>query len=255
VPSADEQLAALLQRRELMQRVLNETGNRRELASASERSQSTVYRALRQLSEAGLLSEHNGYYDATEIGAYLFKRVQTVHTEATTLADLGDTVSPSVFDTIHGCLFRGGVVKTARRYEPQKPLEPVSDILDRNERVCVATSVLLTTFERFDLTAVTELLVEQPTLERRPNILSAENLASVPEYIGVVDREIEFVLLVSEVPNRECCVVILDNGSPCVSIHNTSADAVQWADGQYRWLRQQSDPVASGDDELIPSPD
>lgn len=242
----EERLRLLLQRRELMQHVVNGTADRRELATDADQSQSTVYRALNQLADAGVLTERNGYYETTSVGARLFTRVQELYAEATVLEDVSDTVPVSSLDSLDGCVIRGATTTESRRHDPHKPLEPVAEIFERNEEVLAATPVLLPAFERFELEGLTELVLEQPALDARSELLSLEDRETTPEYVGMTEQEVPFVLVVAESDEPECCVVVLDNGSPCVSFHNTSVDAVQWTRRQYRQLYGESESVVSG---------
>ena len=248
---SEDRLRLLLQRRELMQRVTDGTTDRRELGAGADQSQSTVYRALNQLADAGVLTERNGYYETTPVGARLFTRVQALYAETTVLEDVSDTVPVSSLDSLDGCVLRGATTTESRRHDPHRPLEPVAEIFERSEEVLAATPVLLPAFERFELEGLTELVVERPALDARSELLSLESQGTTPEYVGVTEREVPFVLVVSESGDPECCVVVLDNGSPCVSFHNTSVDAVQWTRRQYRQFYGESESVVSGAESII----
>ena len=248
----DERLRLLLQRRELMQRVVDGTTDRRELAAESDRSQSTVYRALNQLEDVGILTEQNGYYDATPVGTRLFTRVQQLHAEAAVLERVSDTAPVSSLDGLDPCVLREASIAERRRHDPLEPLEPVAEIFERNDEVFAATPILLPAFEQFELEAMTEVVVERAALDASPELLS-EDREPVPEYVGVTEREVPFVFVVAESDQPECCVVVLDNGSPCTSLYNTSCDAVQWTKSRYKLFREESETAVPGS-EPIASP-
>lgn len=253
VPS--DRLRMLVQRRELLVDVSDGVTDRRELASRAEDSQSTVYRALKDLSEVGLLVERHGEYEPTALCEYLFGRVHAIHAAATVLDDIDGLSDAPGLDLVDPCVFEGATVTTAERHAPGRPLEPVIRLLARCEELVGFTPVVFPQLASeiaapgpdVDL----ELLVEPESLHDPPVRISnhadrAEALSATD--VGVVEDRLPFGLFASTSPTVECCIVFLQDGLPFATLHSATDDAGEWAldlYDEYRHASTSLDPATS----------
>ncbi|MFC7079415.1 hypothetical protein [Halorussus caseinilyticus] len=129
-----EQLKLLVQRRDLLIDIADGVTDRRKLASRSGYSQSTVYRALKNLADADLLNEHYGHYELTDIGDQLFGHVQELYAEANVLNEFDGLTKGPELSVIKPCVFKDATVVTTERHSPNKPLEPVCQLLTATQR-------------------------------------------------------------------------------------------------------------------------
>lgn len=248
---SSEQLRLLVQRRDLLAHITEGITDRRELASLSSNSQSTVYRALKELSEADLLSERHGHYELTALGEQLLGHVQGLYAEARTLNDVDRLRGAPSLDVLQPCVFEGASVTTTERHAPNKPLDPVCRLLESSERIVAFTPVLFpelaSELETRAPDTALELLVEADWLRSRDDSTSnqSETVEVVsPDYAGIVEDQLPFGLFVSTTPEIELCVVILDGGLPSATLHNETETAGRWALDRYSRYRQTSQALA-----------
>lgn len=83
--NAIEQLRLLLQRYDFIAHLITGTTDRTVLTDQVKFSRSTVYRALDDLADAGLLIEEHGHYTPTTHCRLLYKEITTLTETATTI--------------------------------------------------------------------------------------------------------------------------------------------------------------------------
>lgn len=245
-----EQLQLLLQRRKLLDCISKGARVRREIASQTSDSRSTVYRALRELTEAGLLQEHRGRYELTNTGALLFERMSDLYAMAQTLDDIEGRGLPTSGSKLDPSIFVDSQITRAERHAPYRPLNPVKKLLKQSEQVFGFTPTLFPEFvselEGPDRTDI-ELIIENGSVQRLDDDeafreMFVRTFRSV-ERIGVTDSQLPFVLFVATTPVTRLCVVLIDEGVPNVTIENRTERANEWALDLYHRYRRRDAPI------------
>ena len=234
------QLQLLLQRKEIMKHVVSGVTDRTQLVNYIGDSRSTVYRALDDLAEEGLLVEKRGNYSPTPLAEILFEEVIDLHEMSTTVNKAEAIIQSMDGEDLVPHLFQDASVTLPTRYAPNKPFSAVSEFASGKStlRVLIPGFIpqVITALSDHMAEAEVEVVVEEDslaTLERKSAVRAELGPLIERKGIRTTSSEIPFILLVTDRSSPSTCLVGYDNGRILGTIETTAPKAYQWATDLY----------------------
>lgn len=222
---------------------------KRDLQDELDVSRSTVYKAIRDLEELGLVERRDDGYDLSIVGRRLYERRQQFHEVAAEIYDPVPFLSglPTDID-LPEALFLDAELVSGERFAPNRPVRTIERLVRETESLKGLTPVVLpqyvdTFHERLisnELRA--ELLLERPVLEHLVTEYEGpfeEAVAAGDLAIYTTDERLAYGLLLLEAPDRRVVFIAYGPGGNLRGlIINESPAAIEWA--ETTWERHRS---------------
>lgn len=232
---------------------------KRELQEELRFSRSTVYKAVRDLKEQGLVERRDDGYGLTLIGRLLFERRRRFHDVADAIYRSAPLLAalPSDVDIPSTLLVAADVV-FAERFAPNQPVLTIESLVRDTDSLKGLSPVVLPQYVDVfhdelvfgDLQA--ELLLERPVVEHlcveyeRPFDEASE---AGDLLVHTTDETLMYGMLLLGTPIR--CVVLIvhgPNGELCGLIINETPAAIGWGEDSWGRHLANADPVCSRDE-------
>lgn len=243
--SADRQAAGeviddLNKRRSILKRLSNGTSRRGALVDEVADSRSTIYRALDQLAERGLIRESRGEFGTTRLGRTLLGEYEDFQRRVDALLDAAELVEALPDDG----LVSTDVLVDAEIIVPDRPapLSSVGRVYDAIEEADAVTGFSPVIYpetvklfrERFAESSFSaEIVLDEATISYLRTEWFGEHCAVAtggPLTLYRSDSPLPFGLVVAGPPvDRAFVVAFGDDGDLCAIACNDSAEALQWA--------------------------
>jgi predicted transcriptional regulator len=213
-----------------------------DLRRETDMADSTVYKALRELREAGLVRKTNGAYELTAYGKAVCEKheeISRIREARPVFEHMGDEVDIAVladFDVVF-----------SETHAPEKPVSRMEAVVDSSETVRGLAPVVTERYVRFARQKAVEGLEAEFVLEsdvfehirsEYPRMLE-EQLQNVVS-LYVTERLPPYGLLVSD---AGVCVIPYDDGGIAGGLFSDSASAREWGENVYREYRQDATRV------------
>ncbi|NHN58880.1 winged helix-turn-helix domain-containing protein [Halorussus rarus] len=248
-------ISTVVKRRPFLDRLAEGPTAKRDLRDELAVSRSTVYKAVRELEEQGLVTETDEGVRLTLVGRLLADEYRAFETHAAGIHDCAGLLSVLPADapvTVDPVL--GADTVLAERHAPTRPVEYIDDLVRRADRVFGATPVVLAQFVDIfheeivdgDLTA--DLVLETPVLEYLQQDHTdrlAEALETGRLSIRRTDEPLPFGFVGSE---SEGLVLIVydENGELRGVLLNDSEAAIDWGRATHRAFRDRAEESSLG---------
>lgn len=248
-------ISTVVKRRPFLDTLADGPTAKRDLRDELDLSRSTVYKAVRELEEQGLVAETDEGVGLTLVGRLLADEYRTFETHAAGIHDSAGLLAVLPADapvTVDAVL--GAETVLAERHAPTRPVEYIDDLVRRADHVFGATPVVLAQFVDIfheeivhgDLTA--DLVLETPVVEylREDH---AERLAEALDTgrlsIERTDESLPFGFVSSE---SEGLVLIVydESGELRGVLLNDSRDAIDWGRRTFRAFRDRAEGSTLG---------
>ncbi|WP_148414605.1 hypothetical protein [Haloferax sp. KTX1] len=248
---AAEQIRVALQRRTILGHVISGVSDRTALIDYVSDSRSTVYRALDELVENGLLTEQHGNYTPTSLGSLIYNEVTNLHENTDSLNQAEPLLDAINTDLLDIRLFSDASVCIPSRYSPDQPLRALSTHVDNSTKIKVLSPTLPSQFLSSMTThlydVMSELIVESEAISMHQSDLTTPQQTHPLIHatdVYTTDSQIPFGLFISNSPKQEVCVVVYNRGRLCGTIRNTTQCAYQWAKNAYQSYKKKSDSLS-----------
>ena len=232
-------LALIDKRSHILQHVIEGTTVRSNIQRRCEESRSTVYRALEQLTEYGLLVERSREYEPTALGRRLFSEYERYRARTTDVLSGADILDSLPKSSVPNEVLIDADVVRPNRYSTTTPLAHLVDALDAATTVEWYSPVLRPRYVEL----WTDLAVDEST--RILLLLQSEAMAhlerEVPDARDALANEtrtrlesnesdLPFCLVVTDGPTPETLLVVHDErGTLRGTVRNATDSAVEWA--------------------------
>ena len=242
-------ISTVVKRRPFLDRLADAPTAKRDLRDELDVSRSTVYKAVRELEEQGLVTETDEGVRLTLVGRLLADEYRTFETHAAGIHDCAELLSVLPADApVTTDLVLGAETVLAERHAPTRPVEYIGDLVRDSDHVIGATPVVLSQFVDIfydeivagDLTA--DLVLETPVVEYLQDD-HADRLAEALETgrlsIRRTDESLPFGLVASE---SEGLVLIVydENGELRGVMLNDTPAAVDWGESTFRAFQERA---------------
>lgn len=246
-------------RADYIESVVDEPKDQRDLRNELDVSRSTVYKAVRELEDLGVLERSDGGYRPTLRGRLFFEEYRGFHAAVAAVDRPGSLLSFLPADTaITADVLAGATIHRTERHAPHGPVRVIEAAV-REATVLYGTApvVLPRYVEVFheqlvagDLEA--ELVFERPVIEH----LSEEYGTQFTEALQAgrlvlwgTEEVLPFGLAVIEEPTQQLFVIVYDPGGDLQGvITNDSETAIEW--GRLAWNACRDSATRVGPDHL-----
>ena len=259
--SSDDLLALLGQRHDLLSALSNAPAERPELVETVDSSQATVYRAMKELTEAGIVTHGDDGYRLTTWGETVLGAYEAITAQVERLQQAQRMCNSLPGEaTLPAALFRDATVVTADGPNPHAPGSRLGDLLLESDRIRAlvkahtqenAAEVLHRAI--VDRETPTEFVCEDafydylnqaddPTIERvmRDDRLTTFAVESVPFGLFLLDR--------ADDPDLVTVVAYDDDGLLTGTVVTSAPDARDWGAGIYEHYKTRAKaPEADAD--------
>ncbi|WP_435102872.1 helix-turn-helix transcriptional regulator [Halarchaeum sp. P4] len=256
-PDPHGTISAVAERYDLLAALLDGSPTRRELAADLGVSKSTVYRALTELADNGVLTENGSRYRPTLYGWLVFRRYQRLLETVGQYRPSGFLASAVADSPIDPTLLLDADVDVPDRNAPDRLLETIRDVVTDATRLRGFSPVVRDDFVTMfaDDTAPdfeAELVLERPALQALRDDYAADGrLADADDAVSLrhVDTTLPFGLLAVEEPTPAVLVVVFGpTGAVQGIVRTCSEDAYTWATETYEEYYAASAPASLHDD-------
>lgn len=252
---ADELVALLARRIEVLEAVLEAPRTRPELVDTLDISRSTVDRAVRELEDMGLVRFNGDSFSATLVGQLAHTEYETLRTDLVTLEEVSPLLTslPSTAP-VDLRILRDAEVVAATEPAPHVPGSRISALLRQADSVR-SLSMAYTTPETGDVIAdsvaagelSTEIVFEAALYEYLTDseVLDVEALVDDPNVsAGIVDT-LPFGLIIARHANTtDVCLAIYDDDRTLEGVViNDSQPAVDWATAVWEEYQERARPI------------
>jgi predicted transcriptional regulator len=249
-------IRTVVKRADVLEHLADGVTDKRDLRDDLGVSRSTVYKAVRDLEEHGLVEQNDGGVRLTLGGRLLVDRYRSFAGTAADLCRQQPVLSALPPDApMTADLVEGAETVRAEPHVPHRPLDYVEDLVRAADGVTGLAPVAIrryVTLFRDRLTSgelTAELVVERPALEHTWEVhpsAFAESLETGGYAVWRTDESLPFGLLLTEGDREEVAVVVYDEaGRPVGVVANDAPAAFDWGRGvfeQYRDGATRVDP-------------
>lgn len=251
---ATELLGLLAQRGEYLEAIADGAGGKHELAARFDVSRSTVDRAVRELSDAGLLERSHGEVSLTLSGRLVLAAFRQFRSEVRGLAEAADVLAELADDVpLDVSLFADATVVSAAPHTPQKPIGELEDVIANATQVrTLANSVLpdLVSLYR-DRIADGELTADVVVSPDVLDVLVAEHHGDVNDAVST-DRmtlslapgSLPYGLVLASLPDQDVVVVICGRETITGIVVNDDPSALDWAESRFEAVESDATRLA-----------
>lgn len=253
VPSVDEVDDVLTDRYTFLSAIIEQPQSKRDLEGEVDCSRSTLDRAIRDLSNAGLVEYENGLWMPTLFGQCCYDARETFY------ETLGGLVSASSLiesldsdDSVSREFFTGANPEESDPMMPDAIMQQLLNCVEHATQVRIATPVILTGYAEELYTAALsgddaslELIVPPMMFERleeRVPTVVTEMLCDPNVTLQQATIPIDFGLWTID-SEKTGILVFTDQGIRGFITNDTDA-AVEWATNKYEQLEQNADPIS-----------
>lgn len=249
-----EVFGLLLQRRSLMERVIDGSHDRRRLKDELDQSRSTVYRGLDQLESAGLVTERAGVYEATLYGRLVYEAFEDSIARVEEYAQAGDMLaSLESIDDVPVDVLTDGELVPVRRSTRLAPTQAYHEVLRGADRIDIMSPVpfpkcVKLLHERIVEDGLeTTAIVEEQVIDYLRGDWDRqlrEALDGRRLDIKVTDSVLPFGLTIEHEPAPQVCLSVYDaQGSFKGLVRCESESAYEWARSVYRSFERDARPM------------
>lgn len=233
-----ERLTDILQKRSLLLELLADTPHdQRDLRDKLGVSRSTIYKAIQELTDAGLVTDRDGEYTLTGFGRLAWQRHDEYVARLSRL-DTGRRLIETLPDDrrFPPTLFERGRIVVPGRHAPERPLDRLSDAGGNAERLRVVSPSGIPRLLA-DLHANAEageqtvrIVVETDALSRLRSSYNrfAEAVATDGLEIRHLERELEFAIVLFD--DEEIGLFGYDSGALVGAVFASDDGAVRWGE-------------------------
>ncbi|WP_435178093.1 helix-turn-helix transcriptional regulator [Halorussus sp. AFM4] len=240
-------ISTVVKRRPFLDRLADGPTAKRDLRDELDVSRSTVYKAVRELEEQGLVAETDGGVRLTLVGRLLADEYRTFETHAAGIHDCAGLLSVLPADapvTVDPVL--GAETVLAERHAPTRPVEYIEDLVRSADRVVGASPVVLAQYVDVFHEAIVsggltaDLVLEAPVVEYMREDHAdrlGEALDTGRLTIHQTDETLPFGFVASE---EEGLVLIVydESGELRGVLLNDAREAVDWGESTFRAFRE-----------------
>jgi predicted transcriptional regulator len=254
-PTGDESdvasiLDVLQKRSSLLERLAESPHDQRDLRDELGVSRSTVYKALKELEAAGLVTQCRDGYALTEFGRLAWRRHDTYLSRLRRLDEARPLLS-AISDTqrLPLSVFEHGRIILPDRHAPERPLNRMEALSERSDRIRVASSAGMPRYlsdihERIEAGRQTATLVLEPAAlhrleenyDRFDEALAHENLQ-----LRVLERELPFAIVLFE--DSDLGLFAYEDGVLVGAVYTDDESAFQWGEAVFDRFFDASTPV------------
>lgn len=256
---SDEKMRTLAKRAELMAAVLNGTTDRRQLASTSAASRSTVYRGLDQLVEHDFLTESAGTYTPTTFGKLVYPEFRQYVESFQALENANESgLFAAVPDNapIDQAALIDGEITTPDRCAPTAVLSDIKTIVTEASQLRFFTPVVLPSFldlychQLSDGNLTAEAVFETDVLhwiqENHPDKNQALEESEATTVQQTTDT-LPYELGVTTDPTERMYLVLYGTkGNIRGVVTNDTGKAVSWAETTYQEYSSEATSLSTG---------
>jgi predicted transcriptional regulator len=210
-------------------------------------SRSTVYKALQELADAGLVTEYDGEYALTGFGRLAWQRHDEYVARLSRL-DAGRRLIETLPDDrqFPPALFERARIITSGRHAPERPLDRLSDAGGQVDHLRVASPSGIPRFLA-DLHANVEageqavkIVVETDALSRLRSAYDRFDKAAAADGLEIhhIDRQLEFAIVLFD--DEEIGLFGYDSGALVGAAFTTDDAAIRWGQRLFDRLVEQS---------------
>ncbi|MFC7081311.1 helix-turn-helix transcriptional regulator [Halorussus caseinilyticus] len=236
-------LELIVKRSHILEHVIDGTTRKSEIQKRCSESRSTVYRALEQLTEQGILAERGRGYVPTSFGKRLFREYEQYHRRATDVSDAKDILETLPDSGVPNEVFIDADIEYPNPYSPTTMLTCFTDVLHTSSRVAWLSPVLYPQYvdiwtELTDDETVRTLLLlqsEAMTYLEREDPDASDTLADASHVsLEQNDAELPFGLVVTDSSDPVMILIAHgDDGGFRGIVRNSADAAVEWARGVF----------------------
>lgn len=255
-PDTHGTISVVAERYDLLAALLDGSPTRRELAADLGVSKSTVYRALTELADAGVLTENGSRYRPTLYGWLVFQRYQRLLDTVGQYRPSGFLASAVADSPVDPALLVDADVEVPDRNAPDRLLETIRDVVTDATRLRGFSPVVRDDFvtmfaDDTDADLEAELVLERPAMQAlRDDYAADDRLADASDTVSLrhTDTSLPFGLLAVDAPDPVVLVVVFGpTGAVQGVIRTRSEDAHAWATETYEEYHEASTPTAFDD--------
>ncbi|MFB6118081.1 tetratricopeptide repeat protein [Halosegnis sp.] len=250
---ATDQLELIARRVDFVGALADGAARPHELVEQLGVSRSTVSRALRELSEAGLVRRTDDGYAATVVGRIAATQYRSFAEGTTAAVERREALAPLPPDAPLGADFLDGAT-THQPGEDADPTGQLVDLLAEADRVRLLTGVAPPTPVvracRKRASEGATMALAAPPVVRDTAEMTDETPVRMPDLAGDVAP---FTLLVVEAPVRTAAVVVYDRRAVHAVLVNDNDQAVSWAESLYAARTDDEASAAASPTELPPA--
>ena len=226
--------------------------DQRDLRDTVSLSRSTVYKALRELEEADLVSEgDDGRYRLTQYGRLVRRQYDDYsarHRRLSAAAPVLNELPESMLIPL--AFAERGRVYTADRYAPERPFAQMERLSEASYDYRCLSPIAVPRYmyqihERVEEEGLdVELVVERPAIEPLRSYDRFDDAVADPAFsLRATETELPFGLLVTEDTEVACLFTYGAGGSLRGMLVSEAPEAYEWAVTQYERFRRDSEPV------------
>lgn len=256
----DARFRTVLENRyELLGYLAETAATKPEMVAALDTSRSTVDRAVDDLTEIGCVERENSRYAATATGRVALREHRRYRSTARSIREAAAFVNCLPPDApLDPCLLDGATATASDARAPDEALQPSVDLFRRAESLRGLAPVVLGFYpslieERLETGDLdVEIVAESSVvaaLSDLPNADGAALLASPSLAMYETDADLPYALWLMETPEETYAGITAhcDGGVAGVLV-NDAADAVEWAEREYRRYLDDARRVSSLDE-------
>ena len=217
-----ELIQVVVKRRAFLDRLAEGAASKRELREELDLSRSTVYKAVRELEAHNLVEEDDGTVRLTLLGRLLYDRYRSLERVADDVGRHAGLLSVLPSDApISADLLAGSEVVLAERHAPNRPVQRVTELVERSDRADVLAPVALPQYvELFHEQIVSDeltasIVFEPPVVEYLQDDyaeLFEEAAATGRLETALTDAALPFGLVVTEGEPSAVIVIVYAEG-------------------------------------------
>ena len=242
----------LARRERVLDALAGRPSDQRDLRNALDASRSTVYKALRELADAGLVRQaDDGRYRLTQYGSLVHRRHSAYVARIDRLEAARRVVEALPADLLVPlALAERGRPVSASSHAPERPLDRLDTEANLSSDYRVLSPIAVPRFlpdihervERGDL--VVELLVASDAVEYLYEYDRLDEALGTDGFeLLTTDEPFEFGLFVCEDRERTALFAYGSRGGVRGMLLGDAAEAYRWADRTYRRYRETATPV------------
>ena len=253
MPASDAGIRRVLERRSPVLATLQASPARKpELVADLKSSRSTVDRAIRELTEAGLVETDGSEYMVTTAGRLALREHSEYERATDAVSSTRTFVNHLPRDApVNTSLLEGASITMGADHAPDQALKPSNELFERATRMRGLAPVVLSFYpsliaERLDEGDLTVEVVAEPDVLKALPTLPEFGTESLSEVDGLElyesGAELPYALWIMDTPKSSYAgITAYKHGGVAGVLINDAQEAVQWAEDQYtRYLEGAS---------------
>lgn len=236
----EDKITLSLKRKKIVERLIAGTSDRTELVNEVDVSRSTVYRALDDLEDKGLVETRGGEYKVTQMGEVLHRAVnQLVHvTEA--VDTLSTVVEGECLRSLPVETLSESSIITPSRCSPKRHLKRICNLISASQSIEIILPILTPAIVRSVATCSQDTHIEVTVSEKVFKYLSSTPvdeqtkafLSSIDD-LRVINSCISYAVFLFREPESTIALLFYDRCRANVAVIDNSDETYEWAQETY----------------------